>query len=222
MAVLFDLIESDVSLQHLQAELARIDVQIQEAVWRWRLAGQDPADTFRGLYISDIEVDRLLDRPFGSNWGYLADLPPEELQLMAEVETQAAAQAQALVDQGRAQGRIPRLAQLVATFGLDQFELDVLLICLAPTLDLRYERVYGYLQDDVTRRRPTVNLALDLLGEVGPARLQKLVHFTGDAPLRRYQMLEFGGESGNNVLLLNQVLHVDETIVAWLLGNYQP
>jgi hypothetical protein len=49
-----------------------------------------------------------------------------------------------------------------------------------------------------------------------------LIHFTNEAPLRRYQLLEFGGESGGNFPLLNQVLHVDETIVAWLLGNYQP
>src|SRR5262245_49512226 len=131
-SVLSPSVGSDVSLQHLQAELARIDIQIQQAVWRWRLAGQDPADTFRGLYISDIEVDRLLTRPLGSNWGDMVDLPPEEAQAMAEVEAQAAAGARAVVEKAQAQGQTPRLAQLVATFGLDPFELDVLLICLAP------------------------------------------------------------------------------------------
>ena len=31
--------------------------------------------------------------------------------------------------------------------------------------DLRYERIYAYLQDDVTRRRPTVELVLNVLCE---------------------------------------------------------
>src|SRR5688572_10227986 len=138
-SVLSPTVGSDMSLQHLQAELARIDIQIQQAVWRWRLAGQDPADTFRGLYISDMEVDRLLTRPLGSNWGAMVDLPPEEALALAEVEAQAAAEAQAVFEQVQAQGKTPRLAQLVTTFGLDPFELDVLLVCLAPALDLRYE-----------------------------------------------------------------------------------
>ncbi|MFD8498394.1 ATP-binding protein [Amycolatopsis sp. NPDC059657] len=49
------------------------------------------------------------------------------------------------------------------TYKLTDLELDVLLIALASEADLRYERLYGYLQDDVTRRRPSVQLALELL-----------------------------------------------------------
>ena len=41
--------------------------------------------------------------------------------------------------------------------------IDVLLICLASELDLRYERLYAYLQDDVTRKQPSVDLVLNLL-----------------------------------------------------------
>src|SRR5215831_12951791 len=56
--------------------------------------------------------------------------------------------------------RLPRLQQL---FGLTQFETDALLICLALEVDLRYERLYAYLHDDVTKKRPTVDLILGLL-----------------------------------------------------------
>ena len=59
---------ADLSLQHLQAELARIDVLIQRQVQRWQLAGQDPGDAFRGLYVSDDEVNGLLARPLGAAW----------------------------------------------------------------------------------------------------------------------------------------------------------
>ena len=39
------------------------------------------------------------------------------------------------------------------------------MIALLPDLDSRFERLYGYLNDDVTRRRATVGLALELAGE---------------------------------------------------------
>jgi hypothetical protein len=52
-------LKHDISLRHLQAELARLDILLQREVRRWQIAGQDPADPFRGLYVSDTEVQRL-------------------------------------------------------------------------------------------------------------------------------------------------------------------
>ena len=37
-------------------------------------------------------------------------------------------------------------------------------MALAPDLDARFERLYGYLHDDVTRRRASIGLALELAG----------------------------------------------------------
>jgi hypothetical protein len=99
----------------------------------------------------------------------------------------------------------------------------VLLVALAPALDNRYERLYGYLQDDITRKRPTVNLALDLLGGPGKARLEWLTHFGDDSRLFRYQLLDKVAETAaNKPTLLSHVLVPDETIISWLLGRYAP
>jgi hypothetical protein len=79
------------------------------------------------------------------------------------------------------------------------------------------------LQDDVTRKRPTINLILDLLAEPGPTRLLRLAHFADDAPLLNYYILQREIEPGlDKPPLLNQSLSIDETIVAWLLGRYRP
>ncbi|HEY3475498.1 MAG TPA: hypothetical protein VGK56_12870, partial [Anaerolineales bacterium] len=208
----------DISLQHLQAELARIDLLIQRAVRRWQLAGQDAADTFRGLYVSDTEAGLLLQHPFGSNWGATVVLPEAEERAFEQAIQQACLQARAVQ-----QGRPTRLQNLVEAFGLDEFEKDVLLICLAPAFDLRYEKIYGYLQDDVTRKRPGINLALDLCSPAGFDRLQALSHFAADAPLFRYHLLERFSEPGQNKSpLLSQSLLIDETIIHWLLGTYTP
>ena len=42
--------------------------------------------------------------------------------------------------------------------------MDLLLVALAPDVDARFERLYGYLHDDVSRRRASVGLALELAG----------------------------------------------------------
>lgn len=216
-------VNTELSLGHLQTELARIDVLLRREVRRWQLAGQDPADAFRGLYVSDDHAEALLTRPFGTNWGQTVALDPAEAHPFSDAEAQAALQAKALAETARCQGKTVRLEHLATAFDLDRFEVDTLLICLAPALDLRYGRLYGYLQDDVTRKRPTVNLVLDLLCEPGPGRLLMLSHFADDAPLFRHQLLERGPESGSGKApLLSQTLSVDEAIVAWLLGSYQP
>ena len=216
-------IETDLSLRHLVAELARIDLLLGHEVRRWQLAGQDAADAFRGLYVSDAQADALLARPLGTSWGHLAVPNRSETETYAHAESQAALQAKALAEAARRQGHTVRLEHLQRAFGLDRFEVDTLLVCLAPSLDLRYERLCGYLQDDVTRRRPSVDLVLNLLCEPGPKRLRWLARFTDGAPLFKYQILERETASGSaNPPLLAQTLTPDETIVAWLLGNYYP
>jgi hypothetical protein len=213
----------DESLHHLQAELARIDVLIRREVWRWQLAGQDVGEPFRGLHVSAAEAEELSWRPLGTSWGQLVDLDPEEERVFSDALAEASHQAEALVQEANRQGHVLRLRRLVATFGLDRFDIDVLLICLAPALDLRYERLYGFLQDDVTRRRPRVNLVLDLLSVPGPERLLSLSRFSDEAPLFRYHLLDRFPEPGpDRPPLLGHVLGVDESIVTWLLGHYQP
>ena len=41
---------------------------------------------------------------------------------------------------------------------------ETLFQAVAPDLDSRFERLYGYLHDDVTRRRASIGLALELAG----------------------------------------------------------
>ncbi len=215
--------EVEASLRHLQAELVRIDARIRREVRRWQLAGQDPADSFRGLHLSDAEAGLLSQRPFGASWGQTAALPPEEAEAFAQAEAQAARQAQQLAEAARQEGHVLRLEHLATAFGLDRFDIDTLLICLAPALDLRYERLYAYLQDDVTRKRPTVSLVLDLAGGTDPEeRLPLLLRFAGDALLFKYHLLEQVSDSAPEPALLGQALGVDPAIVAWLLGGYQP
>jgi ATP-dependent 26S proteasome regulatory subunit len=213
----------DLSVQHLQAELKRVDVLIRREVRRWQLAGQDPSDDFRGLYLSDAQAEKLLDRPFGTSWGQTVVLEPQEERSFATAYAEATRRAEALAEMARQRGQPTRLERLATIFSLDRFELDAILICLAPALDLGYERIYGYLQDDITRKRPSTNLVLELLCDPGPERLRMLSRFSDSAPLLKYHLLERVLESETAVgPLLSRTLQLETGLVAWLLGEYQP
>ena len=58
-------------------------------------------------------------------------------------------------------------------FGLVPIEQDVLLLAVAPEIDLKYETLYAYLNNDVTRKWPTRDLALRVLS-ASPAERAEL------------------------------------------------
>ncbi|MBG7609483.1 MAG: ATP-binding protein [Anaerolineae bacterium] len=202
----------ELSMRHLQAELARLDILLRRQITRWQQAGQDPTDAFRGIYISDKEVITHLNRPLGGNWGSYAK---EDEPIIAEALAVAETKVRSLADQAQTQNDTPRLVHLTKTFHLKPFEVGALLICLAPILDLRYERIYGYLQDDVTKKRPSVNLALDLLVDTGTDRVRALTHFSANSRLLQHKLITLSMDSNP----LSQVLSLDHIVAAWLIGD---
>ncbi|HOR01183.1 MAG TPA: hypothetical protein PLJ35_20400 [Anaerolineae bacterium] len=156
--------QPDESLAHLQAELARTGIRLRRQVQRWQRAGQDADDAFGGRHVADAQAADLLARPLATSRGEVA--APD-----AEDEA-ACTRAEALAATAHGRGQVLPLHRLAAASARSRFALDALPICLAPTFDLRYERLYGCLQDAVTRRHPSVALALDLLTPPVAARLQ--------------------------------------------------
>ena len=53
---------------------------------------------------------------------------------------------------------------------MQPLDLDLILLALAPEIDLKYETLYAYLNNDVTRKWPTLELAQRLLGHDPPSR----------------------------------------------------
>ncbi len=212
----------EINLGHLRAELTRIDVLVRLAVLRWQQAGRDPNDAFRGLVIG-VDDAVSLSAPLGGGWEVLAAGHDEMAHTASAQQADAAHEAEQWLALGVRHGAIPRLHQLAVAFGLEPFEQDALLLCLAPALDLRYEQLYGFLQNDINRKRPSVNLVLQLLGA---SRLDALGHmgrFAADAPLLTHQLLEYVHEPGAPASsLLGQALMIDRTVAGWLLGEYHP
>ena len=208
----------DTSLQHILAELERIDLLVQVQVWRARQLNEAD-EQFQGLVITEQEVDALLAAPAGlPRWAMetaplaLPDVRAALDQLAAGIRQRKAASAHS--------GIALRLDTLAHLFELTPFDVDALLICLAPELDLRYERFYSYLQDDVTKKRPSVDLVLNLLSPSFAAKLALRQRFTEAAPLIKHRLLYlFDDPSNQQPPLLSRYLKPDERVVRYLLDQ---
>ena len=199
------------SFGHLRDELARIEWLVRGQVVRARHAlGDGP---YRGLVISEADVDALLARSPGLPGWDIATIGPSLDQADA-----IAAELAERIEERRTQTSIAlRLGQLQERFGLERFDLDVVMISLAPELDLRFERLYAYLHDDVTRKRPTVDLVLLLLCRSLEERMQARGRFAASAPLIRHGIVRLLAEP--TTAKLAAPIKLDDRIVDWLHGS---
>jgi AAA+ superfamily predicted ATPase len=188
-------------LEDLAPALRRLDRLIERALAAAQHAygAEAAADAFRGLHISEEETRRLLAREPGSPAFHIGGSENFSPGALCECA---------------------RLGWLAQAFGLSPFDQNLVLIALAPELDLRYERLYAYLQDDVSRRRPAVDLALNLLCESSGEKLARRAHFGSDAPLIQHGLLHLIADP-NQVQppLLAHSIKLDEQIVRFLLGH---
>ena len=112
------------------------------------------------------------------------------------------------------------LVRLMHCFALSPFDMDILLLALAPELDLRYERIYAYLQDDIARKRPSVDLVLQLLCSSAQEKLARYRHFSPAGPLIQHGLLRLVPDVHQvDSPLLTHSIKVEEQVIRFLLGN---
>ncbi|MEV6394490.1 ATP-binding protein [Streptomyces sp. NPDC051907] len=165
-------------------------------------SANDPTaeDPLRGLYISEDAVRHLL----GAAALTTAALPG------------AVHSGDAPAPAGAADA--DRLARLAARLGLGELDAGLLLVALAPDLDRGFEPLYAYLNDDVSRRRASIGLALDLcgLGLHDPAARARL---HPAAPLAALGLVEVDELERP---FLSRSLRVPDRLIAHLLGDDTP
>ncbi|MDQ0788169.1 ATP-binding protein [Streptomyces sp. B3I8] len=189
----------------LLVRLARLRERVALLVDR-RSAGDPTADDpLRGLYLSEEAVRRYLAHPAEPVGGDVHpgrpydDAPP----LPADPDA----------GRGAVRGAGP-----AGLLGLGELDTAILLLALAPDVDRSFEPLYGYLNDDVGRRRATVGLALDLCGM--PAhRAAARARFHASAPLTARGLLVVEEPERP---FLTRSLRVPDRVVAHLLGDDTP
>ncbi|MET7478640.1 ATP-binding protein [Streptomyces sp. NPDC005648] len=154
-------------------------------------SGGDPSagDPLRGLFVSPERVEHLLEGR-------------ERIPVRLDD-----AYGEAVADDA--------LAETAARFGLTRLDTHILLAALAPDVDRDFEPLYGYLNDDVGRRRASVALALDLAG-LAPHDWAARARFHPGAPLTASGLLAL--EDAERPLP-GRELRVPERVIAHLLGD---
>jgi hypothetical protein len=193
----------DPSLVYLLARLGRIEGRVRRVVDQRRDREEPTADRFRGLYISEDDVDRLLDGEDPVWRDAMALRPVADDPIDDWVDRQVQAEDDI------------RLRRLARSFGLEPLDIEILLLAMAPDLDVRFERLYGFLQDDITRRRACVGLAIELCG-YPTWTTEARARFAPEAPLVSGGLLDVEEPARP---LLSRQLHVPDRVVRHLLGS---
>ncbi|MGE3074232.1 MAG: ATP-binding protein [Dehalococcoidia bacterium] len=150
-------------------------------------------DDLRGLYVSDQEADRILRaQPVGKSFDQEA--------------------SSALVE---AVG--PRMYRLKEIAGLTTEEAAAIALCLLAETNPELERLIAYVQDDVSKKRPRVELLLRLFWE---DTIAGQVAFDGDANLRALHLVTLSEEPGQTATpLLGHAVSLDRRVARFLLGG---
>ncbi|WP_285031734.1 ATP-binding protein [Mycolicibacterium sp. lyk4-40-TYG-92] len=179
-----------------------VEERVRTLVAHRRSVDPTPDDQFRGLYISDATVDALLG----------------ERQRPPRFDSARRDLLESNADSAEAAGAVLRLRALARTAGLTADDVELLVIALLPDLDSRFERFYGYLNDDVTRRRATVGLALEL-ADLSPLDAAARARLSPGAPLVDLALVLIEEQERP---FLTRGLRVPDRVSAHLLGDDEP
>ncbi|TYP79679.1 AAA family ATPase [Paenibacillus methanolicus] len=196
--------------EHWRDELLLLDALIQFRLdCRIELERDNPFDPMRGLLVTEEEVARLLNETAGD------EALSDSLGVRQRIIQERRSEIDARLAANLAEHRPLPLLELAGRFGLLAFERQCVMLALAPELNRKYEKLFGYLQDDVTCKHPTADLALKLFGGNEAGQYAERGTFEEDGPLMKWIMEE--GERAAGVL--SKPLRLDSRIVSYLLGT---
>ncbi|HUA58220.1 MAG TPA: ATP-binding protein [Verrucomicrobiae bacterium] len=196
------------SAGHLLAEIGCLKLLLHREILSLRARGHLVENEFRGLYVGDEYVDAVLsdrkaDEP--ARAALTRRIHEERESISARVESAAA-------------GGVPcRLTELERIFALAPFETQTIVACAAPELDLRFEVLYSYAQNDVNRKRPTVDLLLRLHSADPLDRMRMCAAFRPENSLLRNGLVALTGDPEQP--LPARALRLDDRMVEYLLGG---
>jgi ATPase family associated with various cellular activities (AAA) len=190
---------TSVGLDYLSGRLSLVEARVRDLIAHRRQGDPNPDDPFRGLYLTDEAVDRFLEPAAGP--------PPRPGGDRVRVERAC--------DDAVARGDVVRLRRLALAANLTDLDVEFLIAALAPDLDSRFERLYGYLNDDVTRRRATIGLVLEIAGVpcTSASARARLAH---GCPLLDHQLVVLDDAT---CPYLTRSLRVPDRVTSHLLGD---
>jgi SpoVK/Ycf46/Vps4 family AAA+-type ATPase len=163
---------------HLRDELTKLDFIIEAALAQMTVPPQQDAalEPFRGWVITEADARQSLRES-----ARVVPLTPEQQQWLHAWDDMISVRVQHARQLGV---RLP-LAELRQAFALSDWDVSCLIAVLAPEMDRRYEKLYAYLQDDMTCKFASIDLILRLCCRDGAEQQQALSRLIGNSILTR-------------------------------------
>ncbi len=114
-------------------------------------------------------------------------------------------------------GGVSKFVTLFNAFSLSEVERQILLFTIAPEIDGRYARIFGYLNDDLTRRRPTSTILNQLIYSSKKLAWDISQLIFGGESLTKFQLLF--AESNDSLPESEVELKAATEIIAYLLAE---
>jgi ATPase family associated with various cellular activities (AAA) len=182
---------------------------LESTIW------DDSVQRLQGLAISPGEVRALLQKPgpAAAPQRHSGELRRRRQRLADSTERRIAASL------GKPDA--PPFVRLIERFGLGPFEQFCIAAALALEIDRnKYGKAYALLQDDVTRKQPSLELLLRLYerpGQIEPWDAARV--FETSRPLRRWNLLRLSPrDPGEPITSFGRRIEIDDRISRFLLG----
>jgi Winged helix domain, variant/ATPase family associated with various cellular activities (AAA) len=201
---------------HLSDELRRLDLLISIRCLRHSISQPSTElDKFKGLVIEEDEISNLLaDHSLSAEAPEIQVLEKRLQDLSRYIEQRCAASLES--------GTALFLPQVATLFRLTPFEQDCVLACLGPEIDRKYEKIYAYLQDDVTRKKPSIDLLLKLFCATDDGKLSMRRAFSPDSSLLKFRLIQtIDSPNETQTPLISRFLKLDDGITNYVLGISQ-
>lgn len=193
--------------EHLLAEFEWVRTLVRDSLEH---SGRLGSDTLRldrvRLAVSDEDAHRLLfPKP-------PIPRPPGEAALVRHrIDARIAASLEVGIP-------LP-LVEVWEVFRLDDLSRQIMVIALACELDEEIRRLFGYLWNDLSRRRPTVEFLLGLLQPSLLGKLHNAHAFFRESPLVRHRLID--GLTGNDTPYLAREVRLVSSLVARAIGGHE-
>lgn len=179
------------SFEHISDELKLLNLRLSFAIKKIRKIFSESKNEFPGLYISDEEVDSILDNRLEEKKTGKTTKDNEYEQHLKSVE-----KLRNYINDRKnfslEKNVVLKIQNLINITSISDFELQVILICLASELDPNYEKIYAYLQDDITKKKPTPYLVFRILGiDTKEEQIKFRKYFFPSSSLFRNNILKF-------------------------------
>jgi len=142
--------------EYVHDQLVLLDLLLEAAMYDINHSTVDNSrkqSPFKGMFLSEHDAQTLLE-----DEQKFLQLDAEQQELISKIEHMISLRLQQNIEQ---QCLLP-IQQLEQRFELDYLDLRLIVVSLAPHVNRKYLKLYGYLQDDLTCQYVTLDLLLKL------------------------------------------------------------